>query len=79
MTQAEINRYRAAASLGLIPDEENPIFLFSQAHKDILIDIISGKIDAVQFARMEMWNRGLDMKTGKWIGWRKSEDSYQVA
>jgi len=79
MTQAEINRYRAAASLGLIPDEENPIFLFSQTHKDILIDIISGKIDAVQFARMEMWNRGLDMKTGKWIGWRKGEDSYQVA
>ena len=79
MTQAEINRHRAAASLGLIPDEENPIFLFSQTHKDILVDIISGKIDTVQLARMEMWNRGLDMKTGKWIGWRKGDDSYQVA
>ena len=79
MTQEEINYYRAAASLGLIPDEENCIFLFNSCHTDILIDIISGKIDAVQFARMEMWNRGLDIKTGKWIGWRKGEDSYQVA
>ncbi len=79
MSQEEINYYRAAASLGLIPDEENPIFLWSSCSADILIDIISGKIDAVQFARMEMWNRGLDPKTGKWIGWRKGEDSYQIA
>ena len=50
-----------------------------RGHKDILVDIISGKIDTVQLARMEMWNRGLDMKTGKWIGWRKGDDSYQVA
>ena len=79
MTQQQINQYRAAASLALIPDEDNPIFIFSQTPKEILVDIINGKIDAVQFARMEMLNRGLDMKTGKWIGWRKGEDSYQVA
>ena len=79
MTQEEINYYRAAASLGLIEDEINPLFLYSQINAGLLIDIINGKIDAVQFARMEMWNRGLDMKTGKWIGWRKGEDSYQVA
>ena len=79
MTQEEINYYRAAASLGLIPDEQNPIFLLSSCPADILIDIINGKIDTVQLARMEMWNRGLDEKTGKWVGWPKDEGSYQFA
>ena len=78
MTQQEINYYRSAASLGLIPDEENVIFLFNSTHKDLLMDVISGKIDVVQLARMEMNARGLDEKTGKWIGWRKNEDSYEV-
>ncbi len=79
MTQEEINYYRSAASLGIIEDEINPIFLYSQINSSLLIDIINGKIDPVQFARMEMRNRGLDEKTGKWIGWRKGEDSYQFA
>ena len=79
MTQEEINYYRSAASLGLMPDEENPIFLFNSSHADILIDIIKGKIDAVQFATMEMRARGLDPKNGRWVGWNKGEDSYQVA
>ena len=69
MTKQELNYYKAAASLGLMPDEENPIFLFNGANKDILLDIISGKIDARQLARMEMRNRGLDRKTGQYIGW----------
>lgn len=69
MTQEELNYYKAAASLGLIADEENPIFLFNNTQKDILMDIISGKIDAVEMARIEIQNRGLDEKTGRWIGW----------
>lgn len=69
MTTTELNYYKAAASLGLIADEENPIFLFNSTHKDVLIDIISGKIDAIEMARIEMQNRGLDEKTARWIGW----------
>ena len=79
MTQERINQYKSAASLGIIPDDENPIFLFNQTHADILIGIINGEIDAIQFARIEMRNRGLDVKTGKWVGWKTNEDSYQVA
>ena len=79
MTQAEINHYRAAASLGLIPDEENPIFLFNGTCAELLIDIISGKIDAHEFARMEMRARGLDEKTGRWIGWRVPETRTEPA
>jgi len=55
----------------LIPDEENPIFLFNGTNKDILLDIISGKIDPIEMAIRELENRGLDTKTGKWIGWKK--------
>ncbi len=79
MTQSEINHYRAAASLGIIDDEINPIFLFNQTNAELLLGILNGKIDAVQFARMEMWNRGLNEKTGQWIGWKKDEDNYQIA
>ena len=70
MTQAEINHYRAAASLGLIPDEENPIFLFNGTRAELLLDILSGKIDARELAIFEMRARGLDVKTGRWIGWK---------
>jgi hypothetical protein len=72
MTHQEYNQYQRAASLGLMPDELNPTFLFSMTNRDILIDIISGKLDAVQMARIEMMNRGLDEKTGRWIGWQKN-------
>ena len=78
MTQSEINHYRAAASLGIIDDEINPIFLFNQTNAELLLGILNGKIDPIQFARLEMRNRGLDPKTGKWIGWKTNEDSYQV-
>jgi len=73
MTQAEINHYRAAASLGLIPDEENPIFLFTMTNTDLLLGIINGNIDPVEMACHEMRARGLDLKTGRWIGWRVDE------
>jgi hypothetical protein len=70
MTHQEYNQYQRAASCGLMPrDELNPTFLFSMTNRDILIDIISGKLDVVQMARIEMMNRGLDEKTGCWIGW----------
>ncbi len=64
------DKLKAAAWLGLIPDGENPLFIFIQTHKHLLIDIISGKIDNVEMARAEMKNRGLDLTTGKWMGWK---------
>jgi hypothetical protein len=69
MTTKELNEYRAIAALGILEDQMNPIFLFNSTHKDILVDIISGKIDAVEMARIEIQNRGLDLNIGKWIGW----------
>lgn len=77
MTTSEYKDYQAAASLGLIPDNENPIFLFSQTEKELLMDLVNGKIDAVQFAKIELRNRGFDIETGKWIGWKKNEDVFE--
>ena len=68
MKTAECNQYRAMAALGLLPDEENPIFLFNQIHKDLLLDIINRKIDARELARMELRNRGLNDE-GRFVGW----------
>ncbi len=79
MTKREYHNFQAAAALGLIPDSDNPVFIFSSTNKDLLLDIVNGKLDAKQLARIELMNRGLDTKSGKWIGWSKGEDSYQVA
>jgi len=78
MTTAEYNYYRAAATLSLIPDEENPIFLFSQTYKELLLAIANGLIDARQLAKVELRNRGLDTKTGTWIGWQEEKSILEV-
>ena len=70
MNSEELKYYEAAANFGLVPDEEKPIFLFTQTHKDILLAIVNGKLDALKMAKRELRNRGLDLKTGKWIGWK---------
>jgi len=68
MTTKEYNQYRTAAALGLLPDEENPIFLFNQTRKDLLVDIINGKIDARELALIELKNRGMNYE-GRFVGW----------
>jgi len=79
MTQSEINHYRAAASLGLIPDEENPIFLFNGTRAELLLQVINGKISARELAIFEMNARGLDVKTGRWVGWNSKETRTEPA
>ena len=71
MSTKDYNEYKAAAALGLIPENENPVYLFNSTSKDILLDLINGKIDAVELARIELSNRGLD-ETGQFIGWNKN-------
>ena len=71
MSTTDYNEYKAAAALGLIPENENPVYLFNSTSKDILLDLINGKIDAVELARIELSNRGLD-ETGQFIGWNKN-------
>ncbi len=68
MTQAQkINDWKAAAILGFIPDEENPIFIFNSATKEMLVDILSGGIDVKELARFELKSRGMN-EEGKFVG-----------
>ena len=78
MSTKDYNDYKAAAALGLIPDEENPLFLFNSTSKDLLLEILSGRLDAVQMARIELRNRGLDTENGYFIGWttKSKEDVF---
>jgi len=69
MTQYQINQLKSAASLGLIPDEENCLFIFSQTDTSLLVDILSGATDARELARLELRNRGRNDK-GEFIGFQ---------
>lgn len=69
MTDFEINIYKAAASLDLIPDEENPLYIFSSTNKELLAQIIGGGIDVIRLAKFELNARGLN-ENGKFVGFR---------
>jgi len=75
--KAEIAVLDAAAHLGSLPDERNPIFLFGMTHTELLLAIANGKLDAVQLAKEELAKRGLG-QTGKWVGFAQAEAEWQV-
>lgn len=70
MTQEQYKNYQTSAEYGLIPDAQNPVFLFSMSSNQVLLDIVNGKLDALQLLRLELFNRGIDEKSGKFIGWK---------
>lgn len=51
-------------------DALNPEFLFNSTATDLLIAIANGEIKAVELAKKQLENRGLDL-SGKWIGFTK--------
>ena len=70
MTTEQYKQFQQAADIGTIKDDVNPIFIFSMTATELLTKIVSGEINAVELAAIELQNRGLDM-SGKWIGFRK--------
>jgi len=50
-----------------IPDELNPIYLYSCIATALLSQIVKGEIDPRELAWKELRNRGLDA-SGKWAG-----------
>jgi len=53
-----------------LPDDLNPLYLFSGTFTDLLVQITHGQIDCVELAEMELANRGLDIG-GRWVGFPK--------
>jgi aromatic ring-opening dioxygenase catalytic subunit (LigB family) len=53
-----------------LPDELNPIYLFSTTATTLLVQIVTNQIDAKQLAEEELQRRGLN-HDGSWIGFSK--------
>jgi hypothetical protein len=58
-----------------ICDELNPDFIFSMTATELLSKIAMGKIDAREFAKKELKNRGLNIE-GFWIGFNQPENKF---
>ncbi len=58
-------------------DAENPEYLFSTVPTKLVQQIATGKVDANEYAKREMANRGFD-KRGKWIGFDAAKKLWGV-
>ena len=52
-------------------DGQNPELAFRPMDTKLVIQFATGKLDAVQFAKGEMINRGFD-QYGKWVGFEQA-------
>jgi len=53
-------------------DDFDPQNLFATIPTELVAKVATGKVDAKEWAKQQMVNRGLD-KRGKWIGHDKAE------
>ncbi len=60
-----------------LPDDLNPNYIFSLTATVLLVQIAKGEIDAVDFARKELANRGLG-RHGLWVGFREAKKQWEV-
>lgn len=64
------------ANLNEMTDDENPRFMFTATNTKLLVKIASGKINAQEYAKMEMTNRGFGKK-GEWIGFDEAKNLWK--
>lgn len=67
ISKDQIEQWKIAADTGSIPDEHNPLFLFSLTHHALLAKIVRGELDALELAKLQLRERGLD-ENGNWVG-----------
>ena len=60
-----------------LPDDLNPQFMFSITASELLLQIATGKIDTMDFARRELAARGTG-KSGSWVGFKEAERQWEV-
>lgn len=54
-------------------DELNPKYLFSTTHKELLVQIATGRIKVKRLAKLELKKRGLN-REGFWVGFEEGRD-----
>lgn len=69
-TEEQILEWNRSAIRGQIPDDENPIFIFHQTSTDLLVDMLSGKINVKALIKHQLKCRGFD-QTGRFVGFNK--------
>ncbi len=74
MTAEQIKKYQQAAKDGSLPDEENPLFLFSTTSTNLLAKLLSKEFNILTLVRMQLRERGVNDK-GQWIGFDKAAKS----
>lgn len=55
-----------------LPDEQNPRYIFSLTHSELLCKIVKGELDPIYHAKAELCNRGVGTD-GTWIGFIEAE------
>ena len=60
-----------------LPDDHNPDYMFSITASELLIQIATGEIDAVDYAKKELANRGTG-KAGVWVGFKEAARQWEV-
>lgn len=72
MTPELINKYRQAAKDGSLPNDENPLLLFSETSTNLLVRLLDKDVNLVTLIRLSLLERGVNEK-GKWIGFEKAK------
>ncbi|WP_214072585.1 hypothetical protein [Mucilaginibacter sp. dw_454] len=71
MTTEQINKYKQAAKDGSLPNEENPLFLFSTTSTNLLVKLLGKEFNLATLVRMQLRERGVNDK-GQWIGFERA-------
>jgi hypothetical protein len=67
MTRKEIKEWNEKAQAGSVKDDLNPAFILSLTATELLSKIAKGEINAMELAKRELENRGLNID-GSWVG-----------
>lgn len=71
MNDTEYKKYLKKSDEGILSDNSTPIFIFSMANSQLLVDAIAGKFDLKTLAKIELRNRGLN-KNGEFVGFKNA-------
>lgn len=78
MNEEDFKRYNDAAIAGTIPDDQNPIFLFSSTATALLVKGLAKEFSFTEMARYTLASRGLNLK-GEWVGFEKAKKKIMLA
>ena len=72
MTDEQIAKFKQAAKDSSLPDEENPLFMFSSVSTNLLAKILAKDFNVLTLVRMQLRERGVNDK-GQWVGFAKTK------